>query len=120
MNNKINEYSRSEGFLRQSLDIQNTLLQLNLADDYMKAKRQIELLEEELHGKEKEVYDLKHELISTQMKLEAAEKRAAESNQTNQKGNAANDAGGVNPGSGNATDGNNYHYNKYNKSNNRK
>ena len=77
VNNKINEYGKIEGFLRQPLDTQNVLLQLNMADDYFKAKRQVELLEEELKGKEKEVYDLKHELISTQMKLENAENGGA-------------------------------------------
>ncbi len=75
VNNKVNEYSKVEGFLRQPLDMQNTLLQLNMADDYLKAKKQVSLLEEELQAKEKEIYDLKHELISTQMKLEAAGQR---------------------------------------------
>lgn len=83
VNNKINEYGKIEGFLRQPLDTQNVLLQLNMADDYFKAKRQVELLEEELKGKEKEVYDLKHELISTQMKLENAEKKPVEQENNN-------------------------------------
>ena len=34
--------------------------------------------EEELQGKEKELYDLKHELISAQIKLENAEKQGKE------------------------------------------
>lgn len=75
INNKINEYSKLDSFRRQSLDKQNVLLQINLADDYFKAKKQIDLLEEELQGKEKELYDLKHELISTQIKLEASEEK---------------------------------------------
>ena len=54
--------------------MQNTLLQLNMADDYFKAKKQINHLEEDLDAKDKELYDLKHELISTQIKLENAEK----------------------------------------------
>ena len=37
-------------------------------------KKQINALEEELDLKDKELYDLKHELISTQIKLENAEK----------------------------------------------
>jgi len=43
---------------------------LNIADDLFKAKKQISLLEDELQRKEKELYDLKHELVSAQMKLE--------------------------------------------------
>lgn len=78
INNKVNEYSRVDSFRRQPLDTQSVLLQLNIADDYFKAKKQISLLEEELQAKEKELYDLKHELISSQIKLENAEKKAKE------------------------------------------
>ncbi len=70
LNNKFNEYNKLDGFKRQPLDTQNILLQLNIADDLFKAKKQISLLEDELQRKEKELYDLKHELVSAQMKLE--------------------------------------------------
>lgn len=74
INNKVAEYNKVDSFKRQSLDTQNVLLQLNIADDYFKAKKQISLLEEELQSKEKEMYDLKHELIASQIKLENTEK----------------------------------------------
>ncbi len=74
INNKMSEYAKVESYKRQPLDMQNVLLQLNIADDYFKAKRQISLLEEEIQGKEKELYNLKHELIATQIKLENTEK----------------------------------------------
>ncbi len=73
INNKISEYGKIDSFRRQPLDTQNVLLQLNIADDYFKAKQQISMLEEEIQAKEKDLYDLKHELISTQIKLEGAE-----------------------------------------------
>jgi cell division protein ZapA len=50
-----------------------TLIQLNIADDYFKAKSQVEKLEHDLEQKEKEIYDLKHDLISNQIKTETAE-----------------------------------------------
>ena len=78
INNKANEYGKLDSFRRQPLDTQAVLLQLNIADDYFKAKKQISVLEEELQTKEKELYDLKHELISAQIKLENAEKRSKE------------------------------------------
>lgn len=78
INNKVNEYSKIDSFRRQPLDTQSVLLQLNIADDYFKAKKQITILEEELQRKEKELYDLKHELISSQIKLENMEKNAKE------------------------------------------
>ncbi len=74
INNKIAEYNKIDSFRRQPLDTQNVLMQLNIADDYFKAKKQISMLEEEIQTKEKELYDLKHELISTQIKLESTEK----------------------------------------------
>ena len=74
INNKLAEYNRVESFRRQPADIQNILVELNIADDYFKAKKQIEEMEEEAASKEKELYDLKHELIASQIKLDNTEK----------------------------------------------
>ncbi len=74
INNKVAEYNKTDQFRRQPVDIQNVLLQLNIADDYFKAKKQISMLEEDIESKEKEIYDLKHELIAAQMKMESTEK----------------------------------------------
>ena len=78
LNNKLNEYNKVDSFRRQPMDTQGVLLQLNIADDYFKAKAQITELEEELRAREKELYDLKHELISTQIKLESAQEQVKE------------------------------------------
>lgn len=74
INNKLSEYSKVDNFKRQSSELQNVMLQLNIADDYFKAKKQIELLEEEVQSREKDMYDLKHELVTAQIKLENTEK----------------------------------------------
>lgn len=74
INNKVTEYNKVDQFRRQPTDIQNVLMQLNIADDYFKAKKQITILEEDIESKEKEIYDLKHELIAAQMKMESTEK----------------------------------------------
>ena len=78
INNKLNEYSKVDSFRRQSADTQNILLELNIADDFFKAKKQIDTMEEELKTKDKELYDLKHELVTYQIKLENAEDRVRE------------------------------------------
>lgn len=75
INNKVNDYLKVESFRKQPAETQAVLLQLNIADDYFKAKKQIALLEEELQSKEKELYDIKHELISSQIKLENADSK---------------------------------------------
>lgn len=78
INGKINEAKESESFLRQPYDIQAILTELNIADDYFKAKKQLDILEIEIEAKDKEIYDLKHELISAQIKAETNEKTIEE------------------------------------------
>ena len=73
LNHKIDECSSSEGYRKQSAETRSVLLALNIADDYFKAKDQVEKLERDLEKKEKEIYDLKHDLISNQVKTETAE-----------------------------------------------
>ena len=73
INNKISEYDAIEDFRHLPLNMKSTYIQLNIADDYFKAKSHVEKLEKALEIKEKEIYDLKHELISNQIKAESAE-----------------------------------------------
>ena len=72
--NKLAELKNLDGYARLSQELKSILLELNVADDYFKAKNQVEMVEEELAQKDQELYDLKHELISTQIKLEDAAK----------------------------------------------
>ena len=74
INNKLGEFDNTEGYKRLPVDMKATLLELNIADDYFKAKAQVEKLEQQLEAKEKEIYDLKHDLISNQIKTESDEK----------------------------------------------
>ena len=76
INNKINEYDSMEDYRHLPHNMKDTLIQLNIADDYFKAKSLIEKLEQEIELKDKEIYDLKHDLISNQVKMEAAEETA--------------------------------------------
>ena len=74
INNKINEFNEIEEVRRFSVDMKAALVELNIADDFFKAKDRIEKLEQDLEVKEKEIYDLKHELIAMQIKMESREK----------------------------------------------
>lgn len=74
INNKLAELKKLDGYARLSQELKSILLELNVADDYFKAKNQVKMVEEELAQKDQELYDLKHELISTQIKLEDAAK----------------------------------------------
>lgn len=73
INNKLAEFKKLDGYQHQSKENKSMLLELNIADDYFKARRQVEMVEEELAQKDKELYDLKHELINVQIALETAQ-----------------------------------------------
>ena len=70
INGKLNEFNSIEGYQRFPADMKATLLELNIADDYFKAKAQAEKLEHEIEAKEKQIYNLKHDLIAEQIQSE--------------------------------------------------
>lgn len=74
INGKISDFKKSDTFRRQTVDMQAVMIELNIADDYFKAKKNADGLETDMDSKDKEIYDLKHELISAQIKLDAANK----------------------------------------------
>ena len=80
INNKIAEFKKDEAYRRQSIEVQKALLELNIADDYFKAKKQADTIETEIDEKDKQLYDLKHELIGTQIKLETVTKELENAN----------------------------------------
>lgn len=73
LNGKIAEIKTIEGYNRLSPDMKNLLLNLNIADDYFKLKKQADQIGDQVTAKDREVYEIKHELISVTMKLEASE-----------------------------------------------
>lgn len=77
INNKLSDFDGIEEYRHLPVPMKATLVQLNIADDYFKAKSRVEKLESEMEQKEKEIYDLKHDLISNQIKMETAEASVA-------------------------------------------
>ena len=76
LNGKIAQLRSDEEYRNVPLDMRSVLLQLNLADDYFKARSEIRKLRKMLEEKDQELADFKHELVATQMKLEAAQHAA--------------------------------------------
>ena len=74
INHKLAELNDVTGFARLPGETRQTMLSLNVADDYFKAKKQAEVYEEDLQAKDKELYDLKHELVALQVKLDKLQK----------------------------------------------
>lgn len=85
LNHKIEECNSSDGFRKQNADTRSMILALNIADDYFKAKKQGSSLEGDIEEKDKELYDLKHDLITVQIKLENAEKAMDKLKEENQE-----------------------------------
>ena len=78
INNMIAEFKQNENYRVQKVDMQRILLEINIANDYFKAKKQAEIFEQDLQQKDQEMYDLKHELISLKMQIEEAKKAEQE------------------------------------------
>lgn len=78
INGKIAEYTKEDSFRRMSPEMRANILYLNIADDYFKAKKLGDSLSEEIESKDKEIYDLKHELIATQIKADTSAKEVDE------------------------------------------
>lgn len=68
LNNKYEGLSEVEGFNRRSSDYRNMMVQINVADDYLKCKDENRRLKEIIDEYERQIYKLKHELITIRLK----------------------------------------------------
>ena len=67
VNGKASELRGTSGFLRQTPEMQQVMLALNLADDYFKSQEKVEELKTREEQLERTIYELKHELVSLRM-----------------------------------------------------
>ena len=84
INTKISEAEELDSFKHLTPDMRAILTELNIADDYFKAKKQAEIFEQDLQQKDQEMYELKHELIALRMKIEETEKKQQEAQHQNE------------------------------------
>ncbi|MCC8050634.1 MAG: cell division protein ZapA [Clostridiales bacterium] len=75
LNSKISELRNLDGYQRLAPDMKGILLNLNIADDYFKMKNKVDELEQSLTEKDRDIYELRHELITSQIRVENAEKQ---------------------------------------------
>ena len=75
INGKIEEFQAMDGYKNLSVDMKQVLININVADDYFKARDHVEKLESDMEQKDKEIYDLKHDLISEQVKITGFEEQ---------------------------------------------
>lgn len=74
INNKISEFDSNDEMRKFQGQMRSTLIELNIADDYFKVKDQMKKLENDVEEKDKEMYNLKHEIVTKQCDIEKAEK----------------------------------------------
>ena len=72
---RIDELRNDREFNKLPMDTRQVLLNLTIADDYFKALAKIEELQAVIDKKENDLYDIKHDLVAAQMKLEKAGSR---------------------------------------------
>ena len=124
INDKMTEFQNMDSYRKQTMDQKQLMLNMNLADEFFKAKRQADKLSAELEKKERELYSVRHDLIEARLALENLQKEQKEKEQarrqehqrqqkqarqnqnggqnTNQNANAGNGAAGnTNAGNGN-------------------
>lgn len=75
LNGKYAEFKVQENFNKLEPEMKNILMQINVADDYFKAQKQVSDLEEDAQRKDNEIFDMKHEVIAYQTKMEALQKQ---------------------------------------------
>lgn len=71
INEKTSMLKKQPGFTKQGQDYQTVMVELNLADDYFKMLDEATAAKAQKEDMEREIYSLKHELVTTQMKLES-------------------------------------------------
>lgn len=75
INSKLKEYNEIESFRKLSADMKAALLEINIADDYFKAKELIDKLESDAETKDKDIFKFKHDLINLSVENEELKKK---------------------------------------------
>lgn len=79
INEKFIDFKKQDGYNRLDVDMRNILLAINLSDDFFKAQKQAEELHLQKEELEKEIFEMKHELVSMQTETEELRKQLKES-----------------------------------------
>lgn len=74
INSKHLDFKHKDSYNKLDPDMRNILLEINIADDYFKATKKISEIEEETNSKSNDIFNMKHEVIAAQTKLETIEK----------------------------------------------
>lgn len=77
LNNKSDELKAMPGYGRQPADMKSMLLALNIADDYFKAKAQVDAMEQDIESRDQSSYSVRQDLVSAKIQIENLKKEIA-------------------------------------------
>lgn len=78
INDKYAEFKQEEGYTKLDADMKNILLAINLSDEYYKVQQSVEELQKEKEDLEKEIFNMKHDMIAMKAQLEEREKEVGD------------------------------------------
>ena len=73
INARYAEFKENTAYRLIDHEIKNILVQINIADDYFKAREKADELKSMSDQKSEEIYDIKHEVIAVQTRLNEAQ-----------------------------------------------
>ena len=73
INLKYSDFKKQDFYKHLDKNMRNVLIEINIADDFFKAKEQIETTQIKNEENNAEIYNLRHELVSTRSELESAQ-----------------------------------------------
>ena len=83
INSKYAEVRAQKWYKDMDTDMRSVVLQINLADDYFKAKNQLTEVAEEAEERDNEIYKLKHDLIAAQSEMQELRRKIEKLQQAN-------------------------------------
>ena len=83
INSKYAEVRAQKWYKDMDPDMRSVVLQINLADDYFKAKNQLTEVAEEAEERDNEIYRLKHDLIAAQSEMQELRRKIEKLQQAN-------------------------------------
>lgn len=83
INHKFEEFKGQEGYNVLDSDMRNILMQINITDDFFKAQQRVNELSEIITQKDRELFDLRHEVIGYKTQIEDLERKKEKLQQEN-------------------------------------
>lgn len=77
INEKYSEFRKKDYYHNLDVDMKNILLAINIADDYFKMQKRAQEQAAECDAKDKTIFDMKHEIISLQNKVDELQRRGS-------------------------------------------